>query len=234
MGRPTTPARIVSVVIAGGREFLELELILRGEKINQEMETIQAQELGSEHKPEPEVDEMRGSVGDQKPAETIQDTVVNPGYSCETDIIPEKQTELETCPVANPNPAKTNQDTAEVTYGDLKTTDPGVTYRCKKCRTLVATEGYVVTHKLGHGEKCFLKRKKYHVDEKEPECTCLFVQPLKWMQPVVEGYISGKIACRKCNTRLGQFHWAGMQCSCGAWVNPAFQLVKSRIDQCEM
>ncbi|KAB8086674.1 hypothetical protein EE612_010131 [Oryza sativa] len=193
------------------------------------METIQALELGVEQKKsEPEVDEMPGSMEDQKPAEISQDKVA------ETDIKPAVQTELETSPVANPNPAETNQYTDGVTYGDLETTDPGTTYRCKRCRTLVATEGYVVTHKVGRGEKCFVTRKKYHVDEKEPECTCLFVEPLKWMQPVVEGYISGKIACRKCNSRLGQFHWAGMQCSCGAWVNPAFQLVKSKIDQCEM
>ncbi|KAF0934449.1 hypothetical protein E2562_025531 [Oryza meyeriana var. granulata] len=140
------------------------------------METIQAVE-SIEQKSEPEVDEMSVSMDDQKPVETSQDTVV------ETDNKPEMQTELETTSGVNPNPVETKQDTDEVTYGDLETSDPGATYRCKRCRTLIATEGYVVAHKVGRGEKCFAKRKKYHVDEKEPECTCLFVQPLKWMQP---------------------------------------------------
>ncbi|XP_006647122.1 probable inactive dual specificity protein phosphatase-like At4g18593 [Oryza brachyantha] len=193
------------------------------------METIQELESRIQQKSEPEVDEMPGSMDDQKAEEISQDTVM------ESDTKPAMQTELETSPGANPNPAETNHDTNEVTYGDPgTTTDPGATYRCKRCRTLVATEGYVVTHKVGCGQKSFAMRRKYDPDEEEPECTCLFVQPLKWMQPFVEGYVSGKIACRKCNTRLGEFHWAGMQCSCGAWVNPAFKLVNSRIDKCEM
>ena len=37
-----------------------------------------------------------------------------------------------------------------------------------------------------------------------------------------------------CKARIGAFNWSGMQCSCGAWVNPAFQLLKSRIDECRI
>jgi len=47
---------------------------------------------------------------------------------------------------------------------------------------------------------------------------------------VLEGLVESKLQCIKCEARLGNFNWAGMQCSCGAWVNPAFQLHKSRID----
>ncbi|KAG8070438.1 hypothetical protein GUJ93_ZPchr0006g45369 [Zizania palustris] len=210
------------------------------------VENIQGPEFGVEQKSGPEVnqspvetdvrtlepDEMPGSMDDRKAVQTLpcQDIVV------ETDTKPEMQTELDASSGVNPNPVETttSQDTGTAigTYGNPEITDPGVTYRCKRCRALVATEEYVVTHKVGLGEKCFATRKRFHVDEKEPECSCLFVQPMMWMQPVVEGYISGKIPCRKCNARLGQFHWAGMQCSCGAWVNPAFQLVKSKIDEC--
>lgn len=49
---------------------------------------------------------------------------------------------------------------------------------------------------------------------------------------VDEGYVEERLLCLGCNARLGYFNWAGMQCSCGAWVNPAFQLHKSRLDEC--
>ncbi|MCL7046330.1 hypothetical protein MKW94_012386 [Papaver nudicaule] len=51
---------------------------------------------------------------------------------------------------------------------------------------------------------------------------------------VLEGNIEQKLLCVGCNARLGSFNWAGMQCSCGTWVNPAFQLHKNRIDECPL
>ena len=47
---------------------------------------------------------------------------------------------------------------------------------------------------------------------------------------VEEGGVMGKLSCVACKARLGSFSWAGVQCSCGVWVVPAFQLHKSRID----
>lgn len=95
------------------------------------------------------------------------------------------------------------------------------------------------------------------------ECTSIFVEPMKWMEtgdlnlhhivfccniyvhkmlilasilslPVQEGYVQERLHCMGCKGRLGYFNWAGMQCSCGAWVNPAFQLHKSRLDECHI
>jgi dual specificity phosphatase 12 len=43
--------------------------------------------------------------------------------------------------------------------------------------------------------------------------------------------VDGKLACPKCTVRLGSYTWSGMQCSCGAWVAPAFQVVKSKVDE---
>lgn len=36
------------------------------------------------------------------------------------------------------------------------------------------------------------------------------------------GNISGKIVCpnEKCNTKIGNFDWAGVQCGCKEWVTP--------------
>ncbi|KAK9267646.1 hypothetical protein L1049_010077 [Liquidambar formosana] len=115
-------------------------------------------------------------------------------------------------------------------------TKPQVIYRCKKCRRIVAAQENVVSHERGEGEKCFKWKKRsgdtYDMEKELPDCSSIFVEPMKWMQPVQEGYVEEKLQCMGCKARLGSFNWAGMQCSCGAWVNPAFRLHKSRIDEC--
>ena len=110
---------------------------------------------------------------------------------------------------------------------------PKLIYRCKKCRRIVASEESIVPHERGKGEECFKWRKRS--EEKEPtQCSSLFVEPMKWMQAVQEGHVEEKLQCIGCKARLGSFNWAGMQCNCGAWVNPAFQLHKNRLDECYM
>lgn len=41
----------------------------------------------------------------------------------------------------------------------------------------------------------------------------------------------GKILCKKCNNKLGEYLPRGTQCSCGSWVVPAVQIVKSKVDK---
>ena len=41
----------------------------------------------------------------------------------------------------------------------------------------------------------------------------------------------GDLNCPKCRTRVGSYSWYGMQCACGAWVTPAFQVIKSKVDE---
>nr|GMD01759.1 probable inactive dual specificity protein phosphatase-like At4g18593 [Ipomoea batatas] len=116
------------------------------------------------------------------------------------------------------------------TGSDLK---PEVIYRCKKCRRIVASADQVVAHQRGGGQKCFKwKKRSDGDDDAEPECSSIFVEPMKWMQTLEEGCVQDKLQCVGCKARLGYFNWAGMQCNCGAWVNPAFQLHKSRLDEC--
>ncbi|GAA6001555.1 hypothetical protein JCM10207_006721 [Rhodosporidiobolus poonsookiae] len=65
-------------------------------------------------------------------------------------------------------------------------------------------------------------------------CSSYFVEPLSWMSPILEtGVLAGKIVCpnKKCGAKLGNFDWAGNQCSCGAWVCPGFALNVSRVDE---
>lgn len=136
---------------------------------------------------------------------------------------------------------------------------PQLMYRCKKCRRIVAIEENIVPHERGKGEQCFAWKKRSGNSE-QVQCSSIFVEPMKWMQTseiltlylnknlcsycsndlntvlifaVHDGSVEEKLLCLGCNARLGYFNWAGMQCSCGVWVNPAFQLNKSRIDECK-
>ncbi|XP_038893904.1 probable inactive dual specificity protein phosphatase-like At4g18593 [Benincasa hispida] len=113
-----------------------------------------------------------------------------------------------------------------------------VMYRCKKCRRIVATQESMVTHERGKGESCFKWNKRSGnsrgIENKPADCTSIFVEPMKWMETLQDGHDEEKLVCIGCKARLGSFNWAGMQCSCGAWVNPAFQLHKSRLDECLM
>lgn len=66
-------------------------------------------------------------------------------------------------------------------------------------------------------------------------CTSVFLQdpPTDLMEASHADDASateGKLRCTKCKARLGQWNWSGSQCSCGAWVTPAFQFTRSKID----
>lgn len=113
--------------------------------------------------------------------------------------------------------------------GEIKTT---TAYRCKKCRRVVAVQENVVEHIPGEGETSFEwhKRKSGNPFNKSDECSSVFVEPLKWMTTVEEGALEGKLSCVHCEARLGYFNWSGIQCSCGSWITPGFQLHKSRVD----
>ncbi|GAY43695.1 hypothetical protein CUMW_076450 [Citrus unshiu] len=108
-------------------------------------------------------------------------------------------------------------------------------YRCKKCRRVVALQENVVDHIPGEGETSFEwhKRKSGNRFNRsdESECSSIFVEPLRWMTAVEEGALEGKLSCAHCEARLGYFNWSGIQCSCGSWITPAFQLHKSRVDK---
>ncbi|GAA5965403.1 hypothetical protein JCM3765_004886 [Sporobolomyces pararoseus] len=68
-------------------------------------------------------------------------------------------------------------------------------------------------------------------------CSSYFVEPLSWMSPFLEtGELAGKIVCpgKRCGAKLGNFDWAGNQCSCGAWVCPGFALNVSKVDEIKL
>lgn len=65
-------------------------------------------------------------------------------------------------------------------------------------------------------------------------CNSYFTEPLSWMSDQLgEGSLGGRIMCpnSKCGAKLGSFDWAGLQCSCGSWVVPAFSISASKVDE---
>lgn len=134
----------------------------------------------------------------------------------------------ESLPETQASANSTNSDTAP---------KPQVIYRCKRCRRIVASEENIVPHERGKGEQCFKWNKK-SVDscknQEPPECSSIFVEPMKWMLTVQEGFVGEKLQCMGCKARLGSFNWAGMQCNCGTWINPAFLLHKNKLDECHI
>ncbi|XP_075512816.1 uncharacterized protein LOC142548410 [Primulina tabacum] len=132
------------------------------------------------------------------------------------------------------DPALPAENASEVEHSLDKEVIPTPAYRCKKCRRVVALKDHVVDHIPGEGETCFDWHKRRSGDpfnkSDEDECSSIFVEPLRWMTTVVEGGLEGKLLCAHCEARLGYFNWSGIQCSCGSWITPAFQLHKSKVD----
>lgn len=63
------------------------------------------------------------------------------------------------------------------------------------------------------------------------ECSSFFFpdQPrLPWFGDLTAQ--EGKLACPKCNNRVGAFKWTGEQCSCGQWICPSIQVQKAKVD----
>lgn len=60
---------------------------------------------------------------------------------------------------------------------------PQMIYRCKKCRRIVASQDNIVSHERGQGQKCFKwKKRTGDTTDEPPECSSIFVEPMKWMQ----------------------------------------------------
>ena len=98
---------------------------------------------------------------------------------------------------------------------------PTFSYRCRRCRTPLATSAYLVPH-----------------NPKRPAnsqpCAHLHLTPLSWMRSELEqGKLEGRLECpnRKCGQSVGRYAWQGMKCSCGEWMVPGMTLGRGRIDE---
>ena len=137
--------------------------------------------------------------------------------------------------------------------------DVDTIYRCRGCREVIFTSDNVLPHSSGEGQTAFSwYRRDRSRDVVDTACNTLHLEPMtvaicieiyefcinvdgfciknddlntngQWMGIVGTYEVQGKLKC-SCGQKLGSFHWAGMQCSCGAWVTPAFAVGKSKVD----
>jgi len=129
-------------------------------------------------------------------------------------------------------------------------------YCCGKCRRPVALASCLSGDHDDDGtllDGCGVGLLNYKkVKEGKGACSSIFLAgPLEWMKGSLglpeqneerkkdeeeeeegeqRGFLSGKLYCPKCKSKLGSFDWAGSKCSCGKWVTPAFQVQKNRVD----
>ena len=142
-----------------------------------------------------------------------------------------EEKEEEEDPVATE--AQHNQDQA-----NLASSEEEYLMLCRKCRSLLAVSSQVLDHNPPNAESTYTKSNKMSRKFRQSLqqgtggvlCSSVYVEPLKWMVEVEEGKNEGKLSCYKCKSRVGHFSWSGIQCSCSAWVTPAFQLHKSKLD----
>ena len=67
-----------------------------------------------------------------------------------------------------------------------KTEQHKTAYRCRKCRRIIAVEDNVISHVPGEDESCFdwnRRKSGRSYNNKEQDCSSLFIEPLKWMTP---------------------------------------------------
>lgn len=99
--------------------------------------------------------------------------------------------------------------------------EPKLSYRCRRCRTPLASSAYLVPHNPNRRAT-------------SQPCAHLHLTPLSWMRPELEqGKLEGRLECpnQKCGQSVGRYAWQGMKCSCGEWVVPGMTLGRGRIDE---
>lgn len=116
--------------------------------------------------------------------------------------------------------------------------EAGAKISCRKCRRLVARGANALPHQPGEGLDAFSWRRRAKTARAAGEsgagvsstCQNIFLQPLAWMRGVEDGGVEGKLCCPRCDVKVGHFNWSGCQCSCGAWVTPAFYVQSGKVD----
>ena len=135
--------------------------------------------------------------------------------------------------------------------------NPEFNFKCGKCRkSLFNDKQLILFHENSAKDTYSHKRKKYN-SVNTTECTSYFLNIERLMnnnknnneekknidfieqfQTVMESQNMKLenciIKCKKCSLKLGEFFDKGTQCSCGSWVVPAVQIVKSKVDKVKL
>jgi dual specificity phosphatase 12 len=112
-------------------------------------------------------------------------------------------------------------------------------FACKRCRTVVFRESEFEDppHSKAAHQFSFRKTRQGGGGRggQASECHSYFLQPecrlMKSNSKDIDGgAYEGKLHCPKCAHKVGQWSWAGAQCSCGTWVTPVIQIPCSKVD----
>lgn len=126
---------------------------------------------------------------------------------------------------------------------------PCYTYHCRRCRMFLFRDRHRLLHDPVEGSG---KHFKYHrpgpleisssSPSSLPSCSGYFLDPdqspwvaLESREAVAVGaeVEPDTIYCPnpQCHAKLGTQSWTGSQCSCGAWVTPAFRIQAKAVDR---
>ena len=108
-----------------------------------------------------------------------------------------------------------------------------INYSCRKCRKVLFTDVDLTEHTNPENGGGRFAHKHIRVNEGGRrvgmDCSSYFVEHVDALGEFPPG--EGPLNCSKCQTRYGNYVWSGAQCSCGEWISPAFQVVKSKVDE---
>lgn len=108
---------------------------------------------------------------------------------------------------------------------------PSKSFRCRRCRTSLATSSYLLRHTPRPEANSSLP--SLFTPSTNP-CAHIFLEPLSWMRTELEqGKLDGRLECpnANCGANVGKYAWQGMSCSCGKWVVPAISIAKGKVDE---
>ena len=132
--------------------------------------------------------------------------------------------------------------------------NPEFNFKCGKCRKSLFNDKQLILFHENSAKGTYSHKRKKNNSVNTTECTSYFLNIERLMnnnknsneekkdidfieqfQIVMETHNmkleSCIIKCKKCSLKLGEFFDKGTQCSCGSWVVPAVQIVKSKVDK---
>ena len=132
--------------------------------------------------------------------------------------------------------------------------NPEFNFKCGKCRKSLFNDKQLILFHENSAKGTYSHKRKKNNSVNTTECTSYFLNIERLMnnnknsneekkdidfieqfQIVMETQNmkleSCIIKCKKCSLKLGEFFDKGTQCSCGSWVVPAVQIVKSKVDK---
>eukprot|EP00980_Cylindrotheca_fusiformis_P018585 scaffold6159_cov207-Cylindrotheca_fusiformis.AAC.3 len=103
-------------------------------------------------------------------------------------------------------------------------------FACRICRTILFSSDHLAKDHVQNLHS--FKRANFNARRPTVACQSLFCNEDVLGSLSENGQdIEGKLACPKCEYKIGHWKWSGAQCSCGTWVTPAIQIPMSKVDR---